>query len=393
VTQNRSQLVRVVILVGILFLVADSAVGAFHFLTTFGPSYTTGYEGVHARFAGWATTLDVKGTQWKKQSEPLWDTTFIHGGGPAFAGEMTSVFIPSESIAQQPAWIPSDWLVQATAIRNPVDTYEWEVQTQDSNLTAVYHMELWRLKWYFSISCEPNQEDLRKIEVTLPTESSRLYLTDTQIWFEYDIRPIWYFNGTDSAYFAIAEMRLSDLALGGKLKNGERVSEADSRCRVLPMSERSVLPIYYGLFGSDANRAEKETFDYKGKELNPRLFTDKVYSYFTLKDFGVTSWWDWGTAWRADVVTVGVDVDVFVIGEWKVKDVQSIPDEYGRTASYGTTPLGGFFSGILAWFGSPEGRLIALLAVGIIVFLILAIFAPWVLIALMSVFGSRRGRG
>jgi hypothetical protein len=63
-------------------------------------------------------------------------------------------------------------------------------------------------------------------------------------------------------------MRLSDLALGGKLKNGQRVNEADSRCRVLPMSERSVLPIYYGLFGSEANRAEKKTYDYKGRELD-----------------------------------------------------------------------------------------------------------------------------
>jgi len=164
----------------------------------------------------------------------------------------------------------------------------------------------------------------------------------------------------------------------------------DSRLRVTPQSESSILPIYYAGFGE--SRAEQHVHSYKGKELNPDLFTDKVYSYFTLNDFGVSGWWDWGWFWKADVVTIGLDVDVFVIGEWKVKDIQDIPDEYGRSAKAGGEGLG---LNALVWgfLSSPEGRMWLLILAGIGVFLFLAMFAPWVLIALSSMFGAKRKGG
>ena len=88
-------------------------------------------------------------------------------------------------------------------------------------------------------------------------------------------------------------------------------------------------------------------------------------------------------------MTVGLDVDVFVIGEWKVKDVQELPDEYGRSAKAGGEGLG-LGAALMAFLSSPEGRLWVLLGLAAAVFLILAIFAPWVLISLSYMFGGRR---
>lgn len=372
----------------LVFLLAGSGtLTSLRALTSY-PAYTTGYQGAKARFYG------VR-DQGKTYKEGLWDTTFKwdspidqgkYGNPPPIAGEMTSVFVPSESVGYQPSWIPSEWLLDATKTKNPVQTYEWEIK--DGEETQFYRMELWKLKWYFSISCEPKDDgDIPYTPVNL-LEKPRNSLQDTEVWFSFDLTPMWYFNGTENVYFALASLRLSDIDYGA-LEGGQTPIEHDSRLRVTPQSKSSILPIYYAGFGGA--RAEQDVFSFEGKELNPDLFTDRVYSYFTLNDFGVTRWWDWGGFWKADVVTVGLDVEVFVIGEWKVKDIQDIPDEYGRTAKTGAEGLGlGALFG--AFFGSPEGRLWLLFLIGIGVFLVLSIFAPWVLLGIFQIFGSRRSR-
>lgn len=352
------------------------------------PAYMTGYQGAHARYYG----VRDQGITY---TQGLWDTTFKwdspveqgdFGNTPPIAGEMTSVFVPSESVGYQPTWIAPEWLLGASRTKNPVDTYEWELQ--DGDETIFYRMELWRLKWYFSISSEPKDDgDIPQYEGVI--SKPRNSLEDTEVWFEFDLTPIWYFNGTDRAYFAIASLRLTDIDFGG-LEGGKDPVSHDSRLRVTPESTSSILPIYYAGFGGA--RAEQNVHSYQGKELNPDLFRDRVYSYITLNDFGVSAWWDWGWFWKADVVTIGLDVDVFVIGEWKVKDIQDIPDEYGRSAKTGGEGFG--WGGILgAFFGSPEGRIWVLLLLGLGAFLFLAMFAPWVLLALSGMFGARRKGG
>lgn len=352
------------------------------------PAYMTGYEGAHARFYG----VRDQGITY---NEGLWDTTFkwdspieqgLYGNTPPIAGEMTSVFVPSESVGYQPSWIAPEWLLSATKTKNPVDTYEWEMK--DGDETIFYRMELWRLKWYFSISSEPQDNgDIPQYEGVI--SHPRNSLKDTEVWFEFDLTPIWYFNGTERAYFAIASLRLTDIDFGA-LEAGKDPVEHDSRLRVTPESTSSILPIYYSGFGG--SRAEQNVHSYQGKELNPDLFRDRVYTYVTLNDFGVSAWWDWGWFWKADVVTIGLDVDVFVIGEWKVKDIQDIPDEYGRSAKTGSVGFG--WGAILgSFFGSSEGRMWFLIIIGVIVFLLLAMFAPWVLMGLSGLFGARRKGG
>lgn len=384
---GRNQNILIVLLV--VLIVLETGMTGLSILSI-SPSYTTGYQGAKARFVG----VQHQG---KRDTNSLWGTTLgwdadTRGGGdPPIAGEMTSVFVPQESVGTQPQWIPSEWLLSASNVRNPTDEWEWEIPVEGSNKTRFYRMEEWKLKWYFSISSEPTEKEIPSPD--LDEIVMRNSLKDVKVWFQFDLTPTWYFEGATNAYFAIAELRISDIAIGGVLhKQGGDVEkdESNKECRVVPASKQSILTLYYGLFGMESNRAEQEAYDFRGKKLNPDLFTDKVYSYFTLDDFGVTAWWAWGRHWRGDTVTVAVDFVVFVIGEWVVQDVQNIPDEYGRGAKTAGTNFLAPFGQFLA---SPEGRLTLLLVLGAIIFLFLAIFAsPFLTMLLMGLFGGRRRR-
>lgn len=390
---KQAQILSVILLI---LLVTYGGNSVFRVLSTAPESYVTGYQGAKARFAG--VSYDGKtygGNDLSIFSSYSFDTTLrfdpdsTGSGKPPIAGEMTAVFVPSESLGKQPSTFGNsgddiaDWLLASSRVTNPVNVYEWDLAlaTGASNLTAVYRMEDWQCKWFFSISSEPTGKEIKGVPTKGLALTDRNYLTDCEIWFEIDISPTWYFEGTDTAYFAIAELRLSHIGFGGKTDAGDFEEETNSEMRVSPSSGGALMPIYYGIFGKEANRAEKEAFEYNGKRLNPDLFTDKVYTKFTLNDFGVNSWFDYGTFWRADVVTVGVDVHVFVIGEWLVKDIQElkkIEEEFGRDAKTGGYGLG------TAWlFSDPAGRLILLAIGAVFILLLLAIFAPTFLLGLM----------
>jgi len=249
-------------------------------------------------------------------------------------------------------------------------------------------MDEYKLKWYFSISAE---WDFQTTTWSSQNEVYNQRYRDTDIWFEFDLSPIWYFEGTSTCHFSIAKIRLSDIALGGKLGEEREDTEASEKIRVTPMSKGSILPIYYNPYGVANERAEQEPSVFRDKKLNPDLFTDKVYSYFTLADFGTTFWTEWlvSDKWKGDVVTVGFDVHVFVVGEWKVQDIQEIPDEYGRTSKTGSGGLN-FLEQLARMLAGPEFKIWFILGLIAIVLLVLAIFAPWVLFGLMGLLKSSR---
>lgn len=372
-----------------ILLILEGSNGAFHLLMV-SSSYSSGYEGAKAKFAGVSQGANLKafGSGFFDTSMS-WDADVMGSGQPSIAGEMTSVFIPSQSLAKQSTNLLGtdikDWLLQASGQKNPVNTYDWNIANGD-NTTTSYRMEEWTLKWYFSISSEPTGSEVPRTYWDQST--ARNSLTNVRVWFEFDLAPVWYFEGQTTAYFAIAEARLNNIQIG--MKQTDETIRVNAEERVLPMSAGSVLPIYYGLYGSEANRAEKQVYSYQGKTLNPNLFTSWVYSTFTLADFGVDAWFGLNGGWFADTVTVGVDISVFVIGEWKVQDVQSIPTDYGRTSK--TVNTVGWFEQMLSAFNSPEGRLLIVAIVAVGLFLFLAIFFPWVIIIAMQIFGGNKGR-
>jgi hypothetical protein len=352
-------------------------------------SYTTAYEGAKARYYG--VSYDNKDTKVTGVTGLSWDPDGYAYGKPALAGEETAVFIPSESIGQQVSKFSktgadiSSWLVQDTKIKNPVASYQWDLQDEVTGEVDSYTLEEWSCRWYFSISSEPKDSELQFYRLGPQLVVVRNSLSNAQVWFEIDVAPIWYFENQSMSYFAVAELKVTDIQIGGKVSDGYK-AESNSECRVTPSSQNSILPIFHNPFGAESDRAETTVYNYKGKKLNPDYFAPKVYTFFGLDDFGVTSWWAMGNHYRADVVTVGVDVRLFVVGEWKVKDVQDLPDEYGRTAKWSSVDIfGGLFSG-------PSGSLLIMAIVIVAVFLILSIFAPWVLLGLFQLMGSGKRR-
>lgn len=375
-SKNQNLLIFIVLtLIGFLML-GGSVPILMNMLSS--PSYTTGYEGVHAKFAG---------VQWGsvKATDPLWATTLswdadtLGSGKPKISGTMSSVFIPKESVGVQPSWIDPAWLLSDTNIKNPIAEYEWEIDV--SGGTDYYRMEEWQLKWYVSLTSEPLWDEVES--VSFPDHiTGRNSLSDVKVWFELDLSPVWYFEGAERAYYAIAKLHVSDLAKGGVLKDGKAAETANSECRIAT-NERAILPLFYNLFGTQGETIE--SYKYRDQQLNPELFRDKMYTYLQLDDFGVTSWWDYGTWYRADSISIGIDVHVFVIGEWMVQDIQELPDEFGREAKTGGA---GFAFG--AWFADPLNRLIIFALIGLILFVLVVVFIPGIFTVISVLF---RGKG
>ena len=195
------------------------------------------------------------------------------------------------------------------------------------------------------------------------------------------------------SYFAIGKMQasLNQSYLWRRFDvDGASISPSDQSVSVSPESAASTVFLYYSAFGSDQVPAVSAS-TYQGKQLNPSYFRDKVYFHVDFNKFGVYSgidnlFWAWD---RGDTVTLAFDVTTFVIGEWKVQDIQKIPDVYGRfvrTDEIDVTGLGGLLASIGSWFNNPLNWVWIVLAV----IVLLAIFAPGALAAVIALVGGRK---
>lgn len=354
-------------------------------------SYSTGYQGAKASFKGAVyDSIEYTNTERGDASRCQFDTTLAldvdnaQSDLPNIMGEMTSVFIPSETLSNTPTWIPSEWTRSISYIQNPTRVWDWTIQNKS------YVMEEWLLRWYISLSAEWDALPLFSFEMS---ETRDQRYKGLEIWFEIDLTPVWYFEDAETSYFAVAKLQVADVRKDGHDNSGELVP-ARNDMSVRPESQGSILTLYNGLFAKD-NPVTKEPNIYQGQVLNPSLFTDKVYSYISLENFGTTYTVEVpaGQVRRGDVITFAFDVRVFVVGQWDVQDIQSIEDiegeeGYGRTAKVGSS---GF--SLPAWLSNPSNRLLVAILGIVGLFVFLAIVAPWVLVAIFSLLGSkRRGR-
>lgn len=358
-------------------------------------SYTTAYEGAKARYYG---VYDVQRDLYFSQADKgeasvaTFDTVLKFDEDhkdyylPNLIGETTAIQIPlGESKWIPPDWVPQEWYKDTLYWESPdPNPYEWEVKEGDE--TYFFRMEEWKTTWYFSISAEYDSVDAFPGAGSSGYESYGRY-RNTEVWFEIDLEPAWYFENQTSAYFAIAKIELSHINFFAKQKDGS-VETPSNELSVAPESVGSILTIYQDPFGVEGYK-EKTAYEYKGKKLNPTYFTDKVYVHFDLVDFGCVQYWDSWPHWiaKGDVITVGFTVTQFVIGEWKVQDVGDIPEDYGRTAK---VTRGGWDPNVilgnpLFWLGLGLSGLLLLL-------ILILIFAPGVLVVLTSAVLGRKRR-
>jgi len=80
-------------------------------------------------------------------------------------------------------------------------------------------------------------------------------------------------------------------------------------------------------------------------------------------------------------------VTLFVFGQYSVQDIQQDPTQYGRTTPVTTTD--NLLSGIFGWL-SNSTNIGILVIIGIIVLMI--IFAPWLLVVIISLFAGGKRR-
>ncbi len=259
-------------------------------------------------------------------------------------GEMTSIFIPTSSnIYNVPNWVPREWISSWEYIKNPINVYEWSVKDEDGRV-HYYRMEEWVLKWYVTI--EYGYDSYAEAYVTGLGYQAVRY-NNAEVWFKINLNPMWYFDNVTNVYFGIGKVRLDRIKIDSM--DPESVD-------ITPESAGSILPIYTSLptdSGTQVN-PEQEIFRYKGSVLNPSVFRREVYTYITLNDFGANVY---GLAIppkvQSDVVTFEFTVKTFVVGEWVVKDLDQVPDNYGRQSKivggWLTDLVGGVLSNPLTW--------------------------------------------
>ena len=351
--------------------------GTGFFFATQDLGYSTAFQGPKPSFKG----VKVGSAKSALSGTTInFDADDSNTGVPNIVGEMTSIFVPEESLGSTPTWVPRDWLSRNALLKNPQKTYSWNISGK------TYKMEQWVLKWYVSLGAEwTTRAEAGGIAEIMLGSSDRSFYSQTELWFEIDIKPTWYIQGSGTAYFALAKIQLANTVAKTAKDNSGNVIQMDSKMSVVPESQGSILYVYKGLYGGSAVATSESSFE--GKLLNPEYFTDRVYCKIGLSNFGCTSWNEFFTVkTKGDVATFDFDITAFVIGEWDVQDIQEIPEDFGRTTKTEQNPS------LLDYLNNPKVQaLITLLAaVGIIVLLLL--FAPWVLIAIFAMFTGRRRR-
>ena len=355
--------------------------------------YITAYEGAKAAFHG-VLYNNLKYTNAEKHGASLcrfdtllrFDPDEMDRHQCNLIGETTSVFIPRVEVA--PSWVPWEWARPTLEWRNPVNTYEWQIADSAGNI-HYYHMEEWATVWYLTISAEYDSgPDFWRLD----DEAQNRRYRNTEVWFEFDLQPVWYFEGTQAAYFAIAKIELYNVKTTAKDMAGN-IHQPRTDLSFAPESPGTLLTIYLTPFGEDLapNDEQLRRFYYHGTGLNPQYFRDKVYTYIALEDFGTEDWvYAFGMGAKGDVITLMFKVTVFVVGEWVVRDIRDLPESYGRMAKTGKAgfDIGKAVADALAaagqWLSNPLNQLWVLFIIIVIAIIVITVLNPGIWITLIS---------
>lgn len=350
--------------------------------------YPSGYEGVRASFSGIEFNAgDSSGKSDLSGMSFYFDADDPQRYAPNLVGEMTNAFVPEGSV--RPSWVFPELWTGVEYIKNPVSApYEWNLPNPDDpDETIAYVMEEWLLRMYVSITAEWDDVGSWITSKYEAEWGGNTRYTNTKIWIELDISPIQYFEGADQVYFGLAKVVTSDVAKG-KLGTTEEDYTPTDPFSVNPSSGTSYRYLYHSKYGT-TQFTPTDPKTYKGRVLNPEIFGDKMFFHIDLVNFGTQYWTEWLSGNRkGDAVTWGFDVHVFVVGEWRVKDIEEIPEDYGRDpmTQYG-------WSYYLARFlADPKGQFWLIVGVFALIFLFCVVACPWVLVALFGMIGAFGGK-
>ncbi|MGD0643930.1 MAG: hypothetical protein ABSA75_03400 [Candidatus Bathyarchaeia archaeon] len=343
-------------------------------------------------------------------SEHTFDTALafdpdgISSGKPKIEGEMTSVYIPQNSVSSGvPSWVPENWLLNSGSVSNPMTgsggvnpPWSWTINNQTYSMQE-YDMRFdvtFNAAWSGTQSGVVGSQDfstgeapsLTGYEMLAGITNANLF-QNVQVWIHFDITPTWYIQGGGNGYLAIAELRASEpTIMQSKDINGHTYASRGAEA-VTPEDQGSIVTLYYGPFGTVSGPTGTPE-QYEGLNLNPAYFTSDIYAHIDLNNFGVQANPVNGISSRVqgDTATFEFDVIVFAFGQYTVQDIQNNPSQYGRLTPVQEEGIN-WLSDAIGWLSSPANDSI-LVIVGIVILLI--IFAPWVLVAIISIFGGKK---
>jgi len=385
-------MIRIVVIVVCLLILAQPDCHRTLLFPLSSIGYTFGGAGVKASFCGidWTTDYGEGQTDLRPDTAFFFDPDEPHKFAPNLVGEMTNAFVPSESLRSSPSWVPTDWMKTSSYITNPIRTVTWDLPNPDAvNETIAYEVQEWVLKMYVSMTAE---WDAFVFDWTAGQgESYNQRYMDTEVWIELIVNePSWIFEGQPRTYFALGKIQCSDFAYGVLGKSEDEYTPTP-KCSVTPESTSWVY-LYHQKYGSGGMKTPRDIFTYQGQVLNPNIFTDDMFISLKLNNFGTEYWTSWGTVYqKGDAVTWGFDIHVFVVGEWKIKDIADLPDTYGRTPKEEVTA--GPFLWLEGIINDPRFAIWSFVGFMAVILLIFAIFFPWVLFALGSFGKQAVGKG
>lgn len=399
----------VILISGVIFLSSQTQANILFPLSSIG--YSFGGAGVRSSFVGleWhygedqpygqAGSGSVNGdshlfVDLRPDTKFYFDADDPSRYAPNLVGEMTNAFVPEETLSNAPSWVPTTWFMDSSNIRNPLQTETWELENPDNpDEILAYEVEEWILKLYVSITCE---WDTKPFDWTLgQSEWLNQRYRDTEVWIELELaQDFFVFEGSPTPYFAISKVKCSDFAKGklgseDKFFDWQDVWGNEKEGEYTPTDLFSVVPdtkswmyLYYDKWGGEKT-TDVDPFSYRGRQLNPEIFVDKMFFNVNLANFG-TQWerlFDQSTLTKGDAVTWAFDVYVYVVGEWKIKDISELPEGYGRTPMVNYQQ-----SWVTGMLTDPRFQLWSFIGLIALVVCVLAIFAPWVLFALVGLF-------
>ena len=363
------------------------------------------YQGPQAQFYG----VVYDGKTWSQENPRgnrfdtmmRWDPDDPYYGMGDLIGEETGMFLPPEdtsvawttsqqvydsgSETEKTVYIPTSWYSGWKYFKNPVATYEWKIK-DDNGITHYYKMEEWVMYWFFAIRYNWDSFDAWKDNTEAfhgwGCSKSPVRFHNVEVWFRIDLNRIKaYFQGANESFFGIAKLVVKNV-----YKDGMHPEQID----VNPASSGSLLPMYLAPFGEKPKQPPTPE-EYRGRLLNPEVFTKTVYTYIMLNDFGDQIHTDNLCAVDkivGDVVVYQIEVHIFVVGDWEVKNVQQVPQDYGEHAKVQTVPtladsIGAFFTNPFTIAGLGILGMVALV-------ILLAIYAPGVLLVIASAIGRAR---
>ncbi|MFW6109382.1 MAG: hypothetical protein ACOC6N_02930 [archaeon] len=226
-------------------------------------------------------------------------------GLPDLEGEMTSIFLPVDvGIEDIPDYVPKSRAIALQgADTDPVNIYTWQIDD------TAYRMEEYDLKWF--VSMEAGYDTIGRFD----EEGNNQRWKNAEIWIRLDTSPTWYFEGADKTYFTVAKIKSDYVEVVGLDAN---------RIDVSPEAIGTSLSLFYRPWGESLDLEEDDfnAFAVGETHLNPEIFRNELYTVLRLDDFGSQAEGLVSRTYQGDIVTWEFTVKTFVVGEWKVQDVQ-----------------------------------------------------------------------